>query len=195
MIEFHWSLLSTLLVLWLASVLYLMCPKVNFSCSIGRTQCFYFLCDVLMLFALFFQFSTIFLLLMLWIGLFFKIHAALKSPAVTSVLLEKPSFTIICLIPAIIGFHHLTDKPVLLPHRLCFGRLPWHCLWKMEGWWLCVCVCVCGGWGGFLRVYPDGINDLPLPLGEAPNVTHAEEWSPRETSPWIGCCHNNNLGE
>lgn len=148
--------------------------------STGRTDCFHFLCDVLM-FCFVFWFSAIFVFLIFWIDNFLM-HPAFKIPAMTSVLPQKPSLTIICVIPAITGLHHLREKPSLLSHRLRFGRFPWRCLWKMEGE------------GGY--VVPQGVSWRhqwsPLPLGKAQNVTHAEEWPPREINSWIRRCHNND---
>lgn len=102
------------------------------------------------------------------------------------VLPQKPSFAIMCVFPAIIGLHHMTDKLVLLPHRLHFGWLPWRCLWKMEGL-------------GGINAVPQGVSWRhqwsPLSLGKAQNVTRTEEWPTREISPWIRRRHNNNQGE
>lgn len=116
-----------------------------------------------------------FVLLSLWIDSSLM-HAALKFLAVASVLPQKPSFTIICVIPAIIRVAPPDRQAFpLLSHRLCFGRLPWHGHWKMEG---------------KSNVAPRGVSWrnhwLSLPLGEAQNVKHTDKWPPLDIDPWIG---------
>lgn len=130
--------LSTLPLIGLTSVLLPPCrsslivPRTFFWCQIVLWKNLQFLFSLWSTFVYGFLVFSHFVLLSLWLDSPLM-HPALIFQAVTSVLPQKPSLTIICVIPAIIRVAPPDRQAVpLLSHRLRFGRLPWHGLWKME---------------------------------------------------------------